>query len=81
MTDTPFVIDYATALGGEVVCSPAGWVRHAPRFVTEGAARIVLDAIPDGPPWNDDPAEFDPHADAWAFAPWPGIAFALPLDE
>jgi len=56
-------------------------VRDAARHLAAGVRLVRLDAIPDGPPWDDEPSTLDPVADTWAFAPWPGVAFVLPLDE
>jgi hypothetical protein len=81
MTDTPHVIDYPTARDGRVECSPDGWVRHAARLVAEGARLVVLDSYPDGPPWDDDVSELDEVTDTWAFVPWPGVRFHLPIEE
>ena len=70
-------VEEETALHG----SPDEWVAVADRHVAAGVARVVLDAIPEGSPWDDEPAGLDPAADAWAFAPWPGVAFVLPPDD
>lgn len=64
-----------------LACSPDEWVRDAARHIVTGVTLVRLDALPDGSPWTDDPATLDPVTDQWAFAPWPGVAFVLPLDE
>lgn len=82
MTASPTVIHCHIEDGPEpVTFSPDEWVRDAGRYLADGVRRVVLDAIPDGSPWTDDPAVFDLAADTWVFAPWPGVAFELPLEE
>ncbi len=64
-----------------LVCSPDEWVGDAAHHLAAGVRLVRLDAIPDGSPWSDAPAVLDPDADTWAFEPWPGVAFHLPLGE
>ncbi len=64
----------------ELHCSPDEWVAAADRHVAAGVTRVVRDSLPDGSPWNDEPALLDPDTETWTFAPWPGVAFVLPLD-
>lgn len=79
--DTPTIIDYPTARGGEVTCSPDEWLRHSARLLAEGSLRVVhLDAVPDGAPWDDDASEFDYRTGYFAFAQWPGVWFDLPIE-
>ena len=63
-----------------VMCSPDEWLANAGRLQAAGVRRVVLDALSDGSPWNDEAAELDPASDTWAFAPWPCVAFVLHLD-
>lgn len=78
---TPTVVLCHAEDAPELHCSPDEWLTAADRHVTDGVRRVVLDAIPEGSPWNDEPAVPDAAADTWAFAPWPGVVFVLPLDE
>jgi hypothetical protein len=78
--DTPHVVLLPDA-AGVVSCSPDEWVAHAGGLTAAGARQVVLDALPDGSPWDDEASIHDPATDTWAFAPWPGVAFTLPLED
>jgi hypothetical protein len=81
VTNTPTVIHCSVEDETELRCTPDEWLATADRRQAAGIYRVVLDALPVGSPWNDEPAVLDPATDSWAFAPWPGVAFVLPLDD